>query len=143
MDQNAKTSLKKAWDAGFKHVDLYFFPCAHSKSASSQVDDFIKELGGEKFGMVWVDVENNPSTGCNWISDHAKNCQFLNEIIDGLQKAGKHVGIYASHRSWVNIFGSEGACIEVSQKVPGLWYPHYDGKESFLDFVPYGGWKKP
>ena len=39
--------------------------------------------------------------------------------------------------------GSDNACSEISKEVPGLWYPHYDGKPSFEDFTPFGGWTKP
>ena len=42
---------------------------------------------------------------------------------------------------WTKIMGSATACPKFTD-LP-LWYPHYDGKESFDDFEPFGGWKQP
>ena len=48
------------------------------------------------------------------------------------------VGIYTSQSQWSEIMGSS----TIGSSYP-LWYPHYDNKASFSDFVPFAGWKKP
>jgi hypothetical protein len=47
-------------------------------------------------------------------------------------------GIYTSASQWNPICGGSTQF----SKYP-LWYPHYDGKASFSDFAPFGGWTKP
>jgi hypothetical protein len=37
--------------------------------------------------------------------------------------------------------GSARACTGL-RNVP-LWYAHYDGRDTFADFTPFGGWTKP
>ncbi len=33
------------------------------------------------------------------------------------------------------------ACLSVASQQ--LWYAHYDGSSSFIDFIPFGGWSRP
>lgn len=116
------------------------FPC-RGKSGAAQVDQMIADISGGLYGMVWIDVETNPSPGCGWGSDHTGNCNFLNEIIAKVKSHGKTPGIYSSKVMWTNIFGSATACTGAgSQK---LWYAHYDNNPSFGDFSSFGGWSKP
>lgn len=42
---------------------------------------------------------------------------------------------------WTRILGSPTACQRFTDKP--LWYPHYDGAQSFDDFTPFGGWTVP
>jgi hypothetical protein len=38
---------------------------------------------GANFGMVWIDVEENPSSGCSWTSySWDSNCNYLNDMIN-------------------------------------------------------------
>ena len=41
------------------------FPC-RGKIANHQVDEMIANIPGNLYGMVWIDVETNPSPGCSW-----------------------------------------------------------------------------
>jgi hypothetical protein len=93
------------------------------------------------YGMVWIDVETNPSTGCGWTSDFAGNCNFLVEIINRIKSHGKNLGIYGTYYMWQTIFGSAGGCYQVASEQ--LWYAHYDNNPSFSDFSTFGGWTKP
>ena len=42
---------------------------------------------------------------------------------------------------WNRILGSPDTCTKVA-RAP-LWYAHWDLKQTFTDFVPFGGWTKP
>eukprot|EP00919_Chromeraceae_sp_WS-2016_P072636 GHVR01171710.1.p1 GENE.GHVR01171710.1~~GHVR01171710.1.p1 ORF type:complete len:126 (-),score=7.27 GHVR01171710.1:4210-4587(-) len=99
-------------------------------------------IPSNSYGMIWVDVETNPSPGCSW-SGHTgtTNCQFLTDIIHRIKAKGKKPAIYATRYMWQSIFGSFTACASVASEQ--LWYAHYDGKPSFSDFVGFGGWSKP
>ena len=76
FDSNAINNIKNARAAGIQYVDVYMFPC-RGKSASDQVSDLINNLGSSNYGMIWLDIETNPSSGCSWSSySAASNCQF-------------------------------------------------------------------
>ncbi len=139
VDPHVHANLNNARAAGLA-TDIYMFPC-RGKSANSQVDQMIEGIPSNLYGMVWIDVETNPSSGCGWGSDHAGNCNYLNELIARIKSHGKAPGIYASRYMWQSIMGSFTACT-----APGahpLWYAHYDNSASFSDFQAFGGWTKP
>jgi len=47
-------------------------------------------ISGSLYGMVWIDVETNPSSGCSWSGhDSASNCQFLTDTINRIKSKGK------------------------------------------------------
>ncbi len=140
VDHNAVQSLKNARAAGLI-TDIYMFPC-RGKSAQAQVDEMVSGIDSSLYGMVWIDVETNPSPGCSWSGHDANsNCQFLTDVINAIKGKGKHLGIYASRYMWQSIFGSFSACPSVASQQ--LWYAHYDGSPSFSDFASFGGWSKP
>ena len=92
--------------------------------------------------MIWLDIETNPSPGCSWASfDTYSNCMYVGELVQAIRNQGRAPGIYASYYMWQSIMGSANACTNLGD-VP-LWYAHYDGKDNFSDFVPFGGWTKP
>ena len=74
-DSHAVTSLQNARAAGLI-TDIYMFPC-RSKSASAQVDQMFSAISSNLYGMVWIDVETNPSPNCGWGHDYNANCGFL------------------------------------------------------------------
>jgi len=110
---------------------------------SEEVPEWRKNSVGKSYGMVWVDVEINPSTGCGWGTNYANNCNFLNDLVGRLQQHGLNVGIYASEYMWSTVMGSLGACTSVAAKTSQYWYAHYDGVQSFSDYKKTGGWTKP
>lgn len=78
------SNIQNARNAGIEYVDVYMFPC-RGLSASSQVSSLISglssALGEEEFevgremlessyGMIWLDIEINPSGGCGWGTDY-------------------------------------------------------------------------
>lgn len=140
LDSHAVQSLTNAKAAGLI-TDIYMFPC-RSKSATAQVDQMFSGISSSLYGMVWIDVETNPSPGCSWSGhDGASNCQFLQDIVNHVKSKGKKVGIYATAYMWQTIFGSRSACPAVASSQ--LWYAHYDKSPSFSDFGSFGGWTKP
>jgi hypothetical protein len=139
VDANIHSNLNNAKAAGLT-TDIYMFPC-RGKSANSQVDQMVSAIASNTYGMVWIDVETNPSSGCGWGSDHAGNCAFLTETINRIKSHGKTAGIYASRYMWQTIMGSFTACASAASQQ--LWYAHYDNSPSFSDFQAFGGWTKP
>jgi len=59
-------------------------------------------------------------------------------IINTYQYDVTATGIYSSNSQWTPIMGGSTAF----SKYP-LWYAHYDYKDNFSDFSPFGGWSKP
>lgn len=140
VDHNAVQGLRNAKAAGMI-TDIYMFPC-RGKSAQAQVDEMFAGIDSSLYGMIWIDVETNPSPGCSWSGhDGNSNCQFLTDVINAIRAKGKHLGIYASRYMWQSIFGSFSACPSVASQQ--LWYAHYDGSTSFSDFQSFGGWSRP
>ena len=141
FDSNAINNVNNARAAGIPYVDVYMFPC-RGKSASDQVSDLINNLGSTNYGMIWLDVETNPSSGCSWASySAASNCQYATDLANAVTSRGKKVGIYSSWSMWESIMGSRGACTGLASH--DLWYAHYDNSASFSDFTKFGGWSKP
>jgi GH25 family lysozyme M1 (1,4-beta-N-acetylmuramidase) len=139
VDANIVSNLNNARAAGLI-TDIYMFPC-RGKSASAQVDQMVSAIAGNLYGMVWIDVETNPSSGCGWGADHNGNCAFLTETINRIKSHGKTPGIYASRYMWQTIMGSFTACTSPASQA--LWYAHYDNSPSFSDFQAFGGWTRP
>jgi hypothetical protein len=61
------------------------------------VDKFDENSYGLNYGMIWIDVEDNPSSGCSWegYSTDA-NCNFLIETINAIRANGRVPGVYSS-----------------------------------------------
>ena len=91
--------------------------------------------------MIWLDIESNPSDGCDWSGDIDANCGFLDELVKAVRNNGRVPGIYASRHFWQVIFGSPDNCAWFYD-IP-LWYAHYDGEDNYNDWVPFGGWSRP
>ena len=108
------------------------FPC-RNKSADTQVYELVTAMGVTSYGIVWINVETNPSPDCSWNSPLSKfNCQFVNDIVNYLKANGKTPGIYSNYYMWETIMGSAGSCT-ILGSLP-LWYAHYDNKASYDDF---------
>ena len=126
-----------------KHVDLYLFPC-RGKDPTTQVNELVSALSGVNYGIIWIDIEENLSPSCSW-SGHtsASNCQFIIDVAKAIKAHSKVPGIYASAHEWSVVLGSTSTCKEAAKEVPALWYAHYDNKQTFADFSPFGGWTTP
>lgn len=139
VDHNVVQGLNNAKAAGLI-TDIYMFPC-RGKSATAQVDEMMNAIPANLYGMIWIDVETNPSSGCGWSSDTNSNCAFVNEIINRIKSKGKVPAVYATAYMWQTIMGSRNACPSAASQQ--LWYAHYDNNPSFSDFSAFGGWSKP
>ena len=96
FDSNSIGNINNAHAAGIPEVDVYMFPC-RSKSATSQISSLVSDLGSHSYGKIWLDIETNPTSGCDWDSfSHASNCDYLTELVSAVRSHGKTVGIYAS-----------------------------------------------
>jgi hypothetical protein len=136
IDKNAVANLQAAKSVGFI-TDVYFFPC-RGKSATTQVNEMFSAIPSNLFGMVWLDVESNPSPNCGWYGD---NCGFVTELVKAIKAHGKVPGIYSSQYMWTTIMGGRYNCPSLASQQ--LWYAHYDNNPSFSDFASFGGWTKP
>ena len=59
VDTSCPQSVRLAWNAGFKNVDIYIFPCVKCGNATGQIAtlyDYVKK-NGIVFGLLWIDVE--------------------------------------------------------------------------------------
>ena len=61
VDTTCPKSVARAWAAGFKHVDLYLFPCVKCGNATDQVATLKAYIEEEniQFGQLWLDVEGS------------------------------------------------------------------------------------
>jgi hypothetical protein len=140
VDPNGRTNVENAKAGGISYTDVYHFPCYGGVSASQQVQDDYNALSGSGFGMMWFDIETNPSSGCVWSGDKSANCQFMGDLISAGSSLGIHMGVYSSEYMWGSIMGD---CTVGADHGIGLWYAHYDNNPSFSDFSGFGGWTKP
>eukprot|EP01027_Heterolobosea_sp_BB2_P015542 GEZU01022227.1.p1 GENE.GEZU01022227.1~~GEZU01022227.1.p1 ORF type:complete len:250 (-),score=65.00 GEZU01022227.1:135-812(-) len=139
VDPNGITTVYNARAAGIPYVDMYFFPCFRCGNPAGQINEFYHALVAkdaiDKIGMLWFDIEG---PGTYWGGSCSENINFISTLISTAESLGFKVGIYTSATQWSPI-----ACNNVfASKLP-LWYSHYDGVQSFDDFVPFGGWARP
>jgi len=101
------------------------------------------QIVGATYGMIWLDIEYNPSSGCGWGTDYTNNCNYVQQLASAVVAKGKSPGIYSSQYEWETVMGSVGACTQL--KSYPLWYAHYDNNPSFSDYSAYkfGGWTSP
>lgn len=135
VDRNSVATVSNAWAAGFASVDVYLFPCFQCGYPKSQVRAMVDYLGSSRYGMIWIDVEEN-----DWSSDVAANQNFFTDMLEEA-RTWKPTGVYTSRNHWSGIMGvgyTGGAS-------SSLWYSHYETplNPSFSDFKPFGGWSEP
>eukprot|EP01038_Epipyxis_sp_PR26KG_P010203 gene10203-13727_t len=152
-DSNGPASINNAWSGGMNYVDGYIFPCYSCGNPEKQMDDTISYLAshdikprylngtkneeanlGASYGMLWIDVEGTSY----WSSSTSNNVDFIKRMAAEGKSRGLSIGIYTSNSQWSPITGGSTALSSYP-----LWYPHYDNKDSFSDFSPFGGWSKP
>lgn len=137
--QGMRAGYYEGWE---KDIDLSVYEGQEMRVESSELPEWRKETLGKSYGMVWVDVEINPSSGCGWGKDYASNCEFVQELVGRLKYHGLTVGVYSSEYMWSTVMGSLTACPQVASGTQ-YWYAHYDNMASFSDFRVTGGWKTP
>lgn len=136
-DRNGPANLQNCASAGIAKCDGYLFPCVKCGHTQKQAEDTVSYLkeNGARFGTIWVDIEA-PNL---WTSDKSVNRKVFQNLINGLKNRGANPGVYTSKSQWCQIMG----CDFTAGSAYPLWYPHYDGRPSFSDFAPFGGWSSP
>jgi hypothetical protein len=144
FDTDAAGAIANLRQGGYKNIDVYMFPCP-TKNVVSQVKDMVANLSahGVRYGRVWLDIEEDPSTNCGWYADKTRNCQIMSDLAKAINDTGLSWGTYCSNYEWSTLFGP--ACtVPLAARRP-LWYAHYEKppNPSFSDFKPFGGWSTP
>ena len=62
-------------------IDLSVYANEQVKSEPRETPEWRKQAVGKSYGMVWVDVETNPSSGCGWSRTHAEHCTFVHDLV--------------------------------------------------------------
>lgn len=139
FDDTLPSSAAALWDAGAAFVSAYVFPC-RAVPAKDTIAAFLGNVSasGTKLASVYLDIEENPSTGCGWGSDLASNCAYIAELGEALSEAGVAWGTYATPFEWSTVAGA--GCL--SGATHPLWYVNITSgaNETFSDYVPFGGW---
>lgn len=141
VDTNAVINLKNARALGLQ-TDVYMFPC-NGIDPAVQVQQLVQGVPSSMYDRVWIDVEDNPKSSCDWSTSPSTNCDFLTKLVQELQKANLKVGIYCSQHFWTKFFGTVDYCAKFTDL--GLWYAHYDNNPSFSDWpkFSFGKWSAP
>ena len=120
FDSDAPSNLKNAQSAGYAvaNTSVYMFPCASTaESAAKQMQTMIDNLADYEYGMIWLDIEDNPSSGCSWSqNDIDTNCDIIIALGNTTTQNGKKVGVYSNYNEWSSyvFFGDSGACSQLS-----------------------------
>merc|ERR1712176_1286314 len=81
-----------------------------TKTNTSRIPEWRKEQSVDaSYGMIWFDIEVNPSSGCGWGTSYSSNCEYLQELIEAAEKNGKRAGVYSSEYEWETVMGSRDA----------------------------------
>ena len=89
----------KGMSAGYTEVEDEVEPFEEATDSPSWEDDFNgwraangvddEESNGTAYGMIWIDVETNPSSGCSWSGYSASsNCDYVNAMIKEIKAKG-------------------------------------------------------
>ena len=96
------------------------FPCASTaSSATAQMNVMISDLSqaGVSYHMIWLDIEDNPDSGCSWAKNSIDvNCDIILALGNAAVAAGKKVGVYSNRNEWGGyvFFGDYGACSQLT-----------------------------
>lgn len=161
LDYNGPNSIIFASRAGLKDIGAYIFPCittspyslSHNITCASpedQVESVVKLLhqnlitinqqllpnaAAANVNRIWLDIEDE-SPSKYFDPNVAVNQEFLSRMVNALVSHKSPVGIYTTKTYWQDIMGN----ILGYAQYP-LWYPRYDGINSFDFFVPFAGWE--
>jgi len=140
VDPNCAESVKRAWAAGMKHVDLYMYPAPNRSDVAEQVRRLDKHIRDNNitYGQIWIDIEGADKY---WSVDKKENRKTFNVLCTtAVDVFGtRFAGVYVSKQSWEDILGSD-------YKEWGnlkLWYPDWDHKPGKGNWKPYGGFSGP
>jgi len=144
FDTNARTTLSNAAAAGMPHIDVYMFPCPTcSATAAQQFNTMIADLAGVKFGIAWLDIEED-TVGQYWSTSTTTNQAWYSALVAACVASGVRCGVYSNINNWSRIFGSTTFQVGGGSSMP-LWYAQYDSVKSFSSYSSnhFGGWATP
>ena len=140
VDPNCPETVRRAWAAGMKHVDLYMFPCPKCGDVADQVNRLYQYIVDNNitYGQLWIDIEGINSY---WGSDQMENRRIFNDLCTAATQvfSTRFAGCYVSKRSWNAIFGED-------YKDWGnlkVWYALWDYKPGPGNWQPYGNFTHP
>jgi hypothetical protein len=85
MDLIGVQNFHDARAAGIEFDDVYMFRC-RGMSATNQANQLIGNLGSTNYGMIWLVIETNPSSGRSWGAyDTNSNCQYVSELVQAIR----------------------------------------------------------
>ncbi|CAG8590261.1 15552_t:CDS:2 [Dentiscutata erythropus] len=144
-------NYKNAVAAGYKYIDLYFYPCTgaayNCKSPQTQVNELVTFVNQNKMLVqtIWIDFENDTTTCTkSWSQDTASNLALAKQFTNAAKTTLWNWGIYSTNYEWTKLFGSAQAVVDSSFKI---WYadfqnpsqPNYDDWNS----LAFGGFSTP
>ncbi|RIB15302.1 Glycoside Hydrolase Family 25 protein [Gigaspora rosea] len=102
-------NYQNAIAAGYKYIDLYFFPCT-----------------GVAYNLqtIWIDFEIDNTLSCsqNWSQDKASNLALAKQFTEAAKATSLNWGIYSTYGQWITLFGDAQAVVDSSFKI---WYANY------------------
>jgi len=140
VDDACAESVRRAWAAGFKHVDLYMFPCPKCKDPAGQVKRLEEHIRAKNitYERLWIDIEGADKY---WHHSKDENRKVLSELCHAATEnfGTRFAGLYVSHHSWKDILG-------LDYKEWGnlsVWYAYWDHQPGMGHWQPYGSFTKP
>ncbi len=133
VDDNLIVNLKNAKDAGLKDIDVYISPCLPCEP-EDQIAAVVNALKGQQYGKIYINIDVP-----GWREFKNFNQMFLEDVINGLTKAGIKFGVLSTKAQWEEYFGPD---YSHASRFP-LMYESLNKDPSFKDFKPFGGWRKP
>ncbi|KAF9051775.1 glycoside hydrolase superfamily [Panaeolus papilionaceus] len=142
VDPNFVASYKNARAAGYRDIDMYWFPCngaTHNcKSYATQLSAIAATFKANSMdiGTIWIDIEKD-SVCDNWDFGTAGNLAQAKDMIAAMKATGFKFGIYSTPGEWSSIFGSDSVVLDNS--VP-LWFATFDNVKTLTMGTKFGGW---
>ncbi|KAF9051776.1 glycoside hydrolase superfamily [Panaeolus papilionaceus] len=145
VDPNFVASYKNARAAGYRNIDMYWFPCNGSthncKSYAAQLNAIAATFKAHSMdiGTIWIDIEKDASVCNNWNYGTAGNLAQAKKLISAVKASGFKFGIYSSPGEWSTIFGSDSVVLDSSAP---LWFATFNNAKSLTMGTKFGGWTK-
>ncbi|CAG8671678.1 170_t:CDS:2, partial [Acaulospora morrowiae] len=144
-------NYKNALAAGYKYIDLYFFPCTGStyncKSPQTQINELVDFVNQNNMLVqtIWIDFEKDTTTCTkSWDGTASSNLALAKQFTDAAKATKWNWGIYSSQGEWETLFGSAGAVVDSRFKV---WYAHPQNplQPNYDDWkdMAFGGFSAP
>ncbi|CAG8776538.1 29967_t:CDS:2, partial [Racocetra persica] len=142
------SNYNNALAAGYKYIDLYFFPCTgytSCKSPTTQINELVSFVNSNHMLVqtIWLDFEKSSDCTSNWNLGATGNIALAKKFTEAAKTTGLNWGIYSSNGNWKTLFGTASAVVDSSFKV---WYASYDNQDNYNDWssrMAFGGFVSP